>query len=223
MEVPTKAKLDELAGRSTPSVQAPSPVFSDGPPGMPDPEPDILVAAQAILTGMIKGQGFSEVVDELRGQRIAGASAAPLVDEQLKLQFLAHVLENQPYERTYSLLGGKLTLTFQAVTADIDRKIAVEVQSATGVSQDKLSRSTRDMQYSYGLLAASLQRITLNGVAVPTMQQLKDSSWIERFNQWASALDRPLLQLIYRAFRRFEQELEEMLSKANDPSFWPTL
>lgn len=216
MEVPSKARLDELqAGVSSVSSQPPTAFdqLSDGPPGMPDPEPEVLEAAKALIDGMLKGQGFSEVVDALRGQRLAGAPAAPLVDERLKLKFLAHVLENEPYERHYSLLGGRLVLVFRTVTADVDRQVAEDAM---------VDSVNRDARYSNGLLAASLQSIAVDGRPAPVIPHEADGNWIYRFTTWAGSIDRPVLQLVHQSFRRFERELAEMLAKADDPSFWPT-
>lgn len=213
MEVPTKAQLDELQARASSSATGPK-TLPVGPPEMPDPEPEVLEAAKLIIEGMLKGEGFGDVVDQFRGQRLAGGHVTAQVDDQLKLKFLAHVLENQPYERSYSLLGGQLVLTFKAVSAEVDRQVASEVRAT--------DPATRDMEYGHGLLAASLQSIYLGGKSVPAMQINTSRSWLERFHTWSLSIDRPMLLLVHRTFRRFERELQELLEKADDPSFWPT-
>lgn len=187
---PTEEELDALqSGMVKPTDQAP----------MPDPEPEILARAQ-------------QLVDQARGLSTVEVKETVQVTEKDKLTFLAHVLGNQPYTKTFELLGGQFNLTLKTVEPSIISRIDF------GVHSDKI-------RHYNCIMAASIDSIQV-GNKKPARVKIftdTDDNFFAAYETWMAETPQAQYQLIRKCYRSFRLQLRTMLESAEDPDFWPTL
>jgi hypothetical protein len=207
LNTPTDQELEALTtgGTSRPA------------PSMPDPEPEVLERAQQILDRAADGSEDPQVT--VGDQPLPGESAVH-TDRSLtagqKLAFLAHILGDQPYSRTYQLLAGRLTLTFSTISATLDSALA------SLASAESADRTHRRALYTNYLLAACLSRVQEGEQVSEPRIFRSDTPDLRAYQSWFNSLNREQYLVILQAFRTFRRELDLMMDKADDPDFWPT-
>lgn len=189
--------------------------FGGVPSGdMPDPEPEVIARAQQIVDQAIEqGDQGSRVWEGTGGEEPVTVVRDTTVSDDDKLRFMAHILGDRPYEKTYSLLGGKLRLHFASIQQSLNA-ILVRMAREHGVS------------YFEALLLASLKWVEEDGVKVEIdllKQTLSTEENVFLLETWLSGgITRAQYHLIRDAFAKFDAELDLLIEKADDPDFWPT-
>ncbi len=191
------------------------------PPGMPDPEPEILERAQEILNRVSEGEAFSSVGPQPEVESAGGFDA---IDDQEKLTFLAHILGNRPFEKWFTLFGGRFQLCFRSIPARLEREIKglllEEEEAGLGTPTD------RRLRYDGYMLAASLCRVKLDGgpnTRIEVFAESADNADRQRaYRAWFSELDADHYRLIRTCYLHFRNHISFLMRKAEDADFWPT-
>lgn len=206
------ASPDELDKLTNPPVND-SPTAA--PLNIPDPEPEILERAQQILDGLNKGEAFSTQTDK---------PATPELTEEQRLRFVAHIMQDDPYCALYMRLNDRVQVKFSTITADTEDQLTRLVMQQE--SRKVGTPADRNARYTNYLMWTSLLTLTFDNVVRPYAGpgKFKDLESIEiGYADWLSTLNREQYRLILDCFNQFEQEVQDLLARVNDPSFWPTL
>ena len=168
-----------------------------------EPSPAVVARAKQIVAEIKGGDTFSKVEND--------------IPWKTKLSFLAHVLEGENFEQTYSVFGGKLRITFRALPASWEA--AVVSYAATAPESERKAVYHRTLAL---LSLAKLDRVerplSTDDLSRYRPEQVKDLS--ERLLQH---LSRTELTLVETHFREFRKLLNSLLEKADTPSFWEPL
>ncbi len=181
---------------------------------VPDPEPEVLERAQQILDGLTAGEAFSTQTTK---------PAEPELSEEERLRFVAHIMDGKPYTADYSLLGGRLVLSFKSIDAELEGQITKLVLGQE--AQQAGTPADRNARYTNYLMLCSLASMTCNGqTTMPSKigMSIKPAQLAESYTEWATKTNRAQYRLILDSFNDFDRRMQVMLEKANDPSFWPT-
>ena len=143
-------------------------------------------------------------------------SAPEIPDKQ---EFTRALLGNKPYTKEYKLFGGAALATYRDLTSE-------ETEQLYGVL-DKLIEDKEvvdDEQWTLRreryFLAMSLQTLKLRGSA-PANYKVA-AAGCEDALKVLLALPKPLYRALLQTSRIFEQHVDILVERANDPNFWRT-
>jgi hypothetical protein len=166
-------------------------------------------------------------VVERAKQMLAGepeAPKGPQIPDAIKLQFLAHVLQDVPFKQTYTMFGGDVIITFRALTAAEDqfckRVIAWEEHRNLGVAQDRNAR--------YALYRCALACVRFDVHTIPRHLKPVDTGALDPEDlhdlvaEWQRSLSEALSRTLQGVHREFQDTLGELIAQAGTPHFWQT-
>jgi len=173
---------------------------------IPTPEPEVVARAQELYKA---------------NQSNATVTTEPAVQDPIKIadkvEFLAHVLEGKEYRKSYKLLDDQLYLEFRTISAERH-----ELIGRVMLEEDRFFRYPEEsnvLRYRRMLAVASLTRFDKELIYLfnPSVsEQINLGSW----QSFTRAYSKTQLQVILEAFERFDGQLQEMIRKVDDPSFW---
>ena len=190
--------------------------FGGVPSGeMPDPEPEVVARAQKLINDAAEnGDAGGRVWEAKPGEELVDTVRDTSVSDDDKLRFLAHVLGDQPYEKTYTLLGGRMRLCFRSISQRMNTRLIETIKTFGG-------------SYFELLMIASLCWVESDGERSDTQffkSPRSEDHNVNAYKEWMEhSLTRAQYHLIRDTFTKFDSELDLMLAKADDPDFWQTL
>ncbi len=204
---PTAAELAALMG-----VAPSGPPLSTEPVApqestTPAPTPRVVERAKEILAG---------VKEEPKG---------PQIPDDVKLKFLAHILNGVPFKQTAFVFDGEILIEFVGLTAAEDhfckRIIAWEENQGLGVPEDRGER------YATYRCALALARFEVHGFpqhtalcGIPARGDIPE--FRASVQQWQQSLSESMDRILRGVHREFQATLAELVSQAGTPSFWQT-
>jgi hypothetical protein len=169
---------------------------------MPDPTPEVVERAQVLVNGAASGSMDSKQVVE------------SVTTQDDRLRFLAHLLGGIPYRKTYEILGGAQAVTFTTISAVLDTALA-----KLALEDAKEHRKAKYLDY---LMLASLLSVRTGDSVVEFAPDADPKAFRVAYEAWFVDLNREQYLVLRGLFDRFRGELDAMLGKVDDPSFWPT-
>jgi hypothetical protein len=212
--VPTDEELDEL------SVGEGAYQIEEEKSTVPEPTPDVEDRIRKVAEELKAGR-LASSVSENGEQKEGGVTVKALTEfsREDKLAFISHILHDNDFTKKYELLGGRLSFTFKAISAEVDSIINEFVY---GESKDAGTRKSRYINY---LMAASLVSSEIEGKskrylifhrrdAIPMM--------VRAYEDWLASFSREAYRLLRDCFKDFRGLVNELNRRARDPDFWPT-
>jgi hypothetical protein len=146
-------------------------------------------------------------------------STEVIVPDQDKVAFLAYVLDNVPFRKTYTALDGDIVVEFQTVPAmvydDIGKLVFIEERADEGRTKD--NRKSRRHAYTMAMSIKSLQ------IGQQLVDQFKGNDYRLAYTNLASHLSVAALQVVEKFYNDFTALITYLTEKVNDRSFYSTL
>jgi hypothetical protein len=192
MSTTSPDELEEFASSSLP------------PPDTREPTDEVVARARVIVDDLKGRAGFSTVTEG--------------VDEETKLQFLIHVLEGGPFEKTYSLFDGGMTVTFQVIPGAWEN----EVLKIVSGSKKEVPKTPLYNRYLSLLSIKEIVRESGPFSLEPSVTKMPVSDLQRFIGVLEAKFSRTDLLLLEGVFKEYRQLLTKLLEEAQTPSFWPT-
>lgn len=211
--------MDETSGEDLQAFE----LVSSGlePPGMPDPEPEILERAQKILDRVADGEAFSTAGSQAE---VESAGGFDQIDDEEKLRFLALLLGNRPFEKWFFLFGGRFNVCFRTISAHLELEIKQMLLEEEG--RGLASAADRRLRYDNYMLAASLHRVKIDDQRNTRIEVFVGSASSDdrrrSYAAWLSELDSEHYRLLRTCYLQFRNHISFLMRKADDQDFWPT-
>lgn len=160
-------------------------------------------------------EAIQKAVDKMRGER----PSEPEIAAQDRLEFMAHLLGNTPFRKTYTYFGGGLAVTLETISSEVEATLRDLV-----VGEERLGRGQegdRKSRYNGYLMLASLREVRTGSGQSETLRMLEGGDTDES-DEWVSKQRPERLRLFQLAFRDFRELIAQLLAKADHPDFWPT-
>jgi hypothetical protein len=160
---------------------------------LPPPEPRVL-----------------EKIKELQGKQIS-ANVTEAVPEDVKVAFVAHIIEGAEFKRVFDLFDGRGKLTFKTVSGEVEDSLMLDstAEEKRINGADKTNRAQRYINY---LMVKSIDSYIKDSVHVNTMS----------YDDLAKNVSNAELALIKTKFMKFQDELKKLIEWSDQPSFWQT-
>lgn len=150
------------------------------------------------------------------------------ITPEIKVGFINSLVSGDRFEQTYTLLNGKLSVTFRTRSSEEDRAILKHLAHLERTEKIQSNHDYTDM-LRLCLLAAHVKE--LNGVQFGPLEaplfytvsgvDVVSPAWIKQLDYWAK---RPpaLVSVLISQLRIFERIYWTLTSKVSDINFWKT-
>lgn len=143
--------------------------------------------------------------------------SGPVIPDDAKVAFLAHILHGSPFARTYTLLEDGAIEFATVLPRELDNlRRLVFIDERTDPAATSRNRNARLKSY---LAIASIRRLEIHGRKI---EGVCDRNWITA-RAYLEVLDRlplGLYSLIESYYTEFSDLFDALIKKAPDRSFW---
>ena len=149
------------------------------------------------------------------------------ITPQEKMAFIDAMITGERYRQTYTLFGGKITMTIRSRLTDETKAFYQLIQHSLNTKNPEIEYSSGDMS----LFPLVVQIEELNGVKFPELKtpytytmsngETNPPGWLEDFRNWKKRPEGLLNALIERV-QLFEYKYWVMVKEAGSKNFWNT-
>jgi hypothetical protein len=142
-----------------------------------------------------------------------------IVPDQDRIAFLAYVLDNVPFRKTYTALEENIIVEFQTVSAnvfdDIGKLVFIEERADEG--RTKENRKSRRHAYTMAMSIRSVR------IGQQTVDQPKGNDYRLAYHNLTTHLSLPAMQVVEKFYEDFTGLITYLTEKVTDRSFYSTL
>ena len=146
-----------------------------------------------------------------------------------KAKFIESMITGERYTQTFSIFGGKISVTVRSRTADETHALYAYIRHTLAAKEGENSLSAVEGDMAYVPLVAQIAE--LNGVSYPEMKTpltyeesdgvIKEPGWYQDFKTWKSKPE-GLTSALISCVQLFEYKYWTMTKEAGNKNFWKT-
>ena len=215
MAEPITPSEEELEALTNPVLSPPGEDPKEGP--MPNPEPEVLERAQAIIDKTGETGTFSQISEGTESAERYITEPIKSISNEQKLRFLAHALGGKEFRETYSAFDGHFVAIFRTLTPQEELILGELV-----ASDENIPKARRRIHYTRYAMAVALESLQISGETIKAQLDCRSSRFKTEFEAWFKSLSGLQYKLLYSSYEAFQKLVDELLQKAYTPDFWPT-